>query len=129
MLYYFSSQDMMISHTLARHFFWKEFVLFKDDIAPGIPLTVTLSGQDLIVPTTDVWEYLTDTPMSEGNGNERSTDDAEWENGRLKVLWFGKFNHASLFSSKGARRGMAITVRHLCEQSRSLPQLVSVDPT
>ena len=127
MLYYFSSQDMMISHTLARHLFWKEHILFKEDVPLGIPLTVTLSGQDLIVPTKAVWDYLTDTPMRMGDDNERSKVDSEWEKGRLKLLWFGEFNHADLFNSKGARREMAKIIRRQCEKSTSAFQNGFVD--
>lgn len=100
----------MISHTIARRFFWSELVLFKDDLPPDMPLTVTLSGQDLIVPTAAVWAYLTDdTPR------QLDHDDCEWENYQLKVYWFEKFDHAGLFASKGARRGIAQVARRHCE--------------
>ena len=114
MLYYFSSQDMMISHTLARRFFWSQYILWKEDIA-DFPLTATLSGQDIIVPTQAVWNYLT-LSTAEGDGCpppdrdvDKTEDDGttEWKEGRLKVLWFENFNHADLFTSKGHRRAMA----------------------
>lgn len=109
MLYYFASQDMMISHTLARHFFWSEYILWKDDI-PSLPLTVTLSGNDLIVPKEAVWSYLTqrephdDGPQDRGDLGQRTK---EYEQGLLRVMWFDDFDHAGLFASKGACRGMA----------------------
>ena len=113
MLHYFSSQDMMISHTLARRFFWKEFILFKDDLPSALPLTVTLSGKDIIVPTKDVWDYLTDAARPERNGDD-PVNDVEWRNDHLKVCWFANMNHAGVFNSKGARRGTATMVLQQC---------------
>lgn len=60
-LYYFASMDMGVSHTLSRHFFWNENVLWKKDVK-GRKLTVSLSGQDLIVDTEAVGRYLSGKP-------------------------------------------------------------------
>jgi pimeloyl-ACP methyl ester carboxylesterase len=57
-LYYFASMDMGVSHTLARHFFWNENVLWKKDIGDR-KVTVSLGGRDLIVNTEAVGRYLT----------------------------------------------------------------------
>ena len=104
MLHYFASQDMMISHTLARHFFWSEYILWKDDL-PNIPLTVTLSGKDLIVPKEAVWRYLTGSDVHDVSSRNPGTK--EHEERLLRVLWFEAFDHAGLFASKGACRGVA----------------------
>lgn len=120
MLHYFSSQDMMISQTLARHFFWKEHILFKEDIPGELSMTVTLSGQDIIVPAAAVWNHLTDG-SSEGSSTSESRDVVEWKKGGLKVLWFNEFNHADLFGSKGARRGLAAEVRRQSDSSHAMP--------
>ena len=115
MLHYFSSQDMMISHTLARRFFWTEFILFKEDLPSGVPVLVILSGRDIIVPTKDVWNYLTDATNLEETESDATGDYAEWTDGEMKVLWFGGLNHAGLFNTKGARRAV---VRQICQQSQ-----------
>ncbi|TVY33072.1 hypothetical protein LOCC1_G008870 [Lachnellula occidentalis] len=62
-LYYFASMDMGVSHTLSRHFFWNENVLWKKDLV-GRKTTVSLSGRDLIVDTEAVGKYLSDQPKS-----------------------------------------------------------------
>jgi len=62
-LYYFASMDMGVSHTLSRHFFWNENVLWKKDLE-GRRTTVSLSGRDLIVDTEAVGRYLSDQPKS-----------------------------------------------------------------
>lgn len=118
MLNYFSSQDMLISHTLARRFFWSEYILWKDDIDTDMPLAVTLSGQDLIVPTNEVWTYLTGSAapnnVNEPQGERVLRDTVQWQQGNQEVLWFEKFDHAGVFSSKGARRGVAEVVKKFC---------------
>ncbi len=57
LLYYFASMDMGVSHTLCRHFFWNENVVWKRDFGDR-PVTVCLSGRDLIVDAESVGRYL-----------------------------------------------------------------------
>ena len=106
MLRYFTSTDLLISHTIARIFQWKDLILFKEDIPANIPLTVTLSGRDIIVPAQEVWKYLTDEANEFGK-------DIEWKShdGMLQVFWFNGYNHADLFDSKGACRGIVGMIR------------------
>lgn len=54
---------MGVSHTLSRHFFWNENVLWKKDLV-GRKTTVSLGGKDLIVNTEAVGRYLSDQPKS-----------------------------------------------------------------
>ena len=112
MLYYFTCTDPLISHTIARRFQWKDLNLFKDEIPPSIPLTVTLSGKDIIVPAREVWQYLTGVRIEDQV--ETLDEDAIWKSrdGKLTVFWFGKFNHADIFDSKGVQRGIASVIRH-----------------
>lgn len=62
-LYYFASMDSGVSHSLARHFFWNENVLWKKDLK-GRKTTVSLGGRDLIVNTEAVGRYLSE-PVKE----------------------------------------------------------------
>lgn len=112
MLRYFTSTDLLISHTIARRFQWKDLILFKEDIPASIPLTVTLSGRDIIVPSQEVWNYLTETKIDDQISD--TDQDTEWksEDGLLGVFWFSKFNHADIFSGdNGARRGITSMIR------------------
>merc|ERR1712230_269180 len=54
-----ASMDMGVSHTLSRHFFWNENVLWKKDMQ-GRRVTVSLGGKDLIVNTEAVGRYLSE---------------------------------------------------------------------
>ncbi|RKF79046.1 putative transcription initiation protein spt5 protein [Golovinomyces cichoracearum] len=63
-LHYFANMDMGIAHTLGRHFFWNEVVLWKETFGSR-NVTVSLSGQDLIVDTEAVGRYLSSNSSSE----------------------------------------------------------------
>lgn len=70
-LYYFASMDMGVSHTLSRHFFWNENVLWKKDLGDR-KVTVSLGGRDLIVNTEAVGTYLALAPekgLTNGHAN------------------------------------------------------------
>ena len=54
--------DSGVAHTLARHFFWNENVLWKKDVGER-KLTVSLGGRDLIVNTEAVGRYMSE-PVS-----------------------------------------------------------------
>lgn len=56
-LWYFACKDLGVSHTLARHFFWSESILWKEDIGDR-NLTVSLSGRDQVVDTESVGGYM-----------------------------------------------------------------------
>jgi hypothetical protein len=68
--------DMSVSHTLSRHFFWNENVLWKKDVG-GRKVTVSLSGRDLIVDTEAVGRYLSSGVRSELPSGSTSGDDAD----------------------------------------------------
>jgi pimeloyl-ACP methyl ester carboxylesterase len=79
-LWWFGSKDPQVAHTLGRHFFWSECILWRDEIENliekhnmryGNPVTwlnatltsnrftASLSADDLVVNTRAVREYLT----------------------------------------------------------------------
>lgn len=86
-LYYFASMDMGVSHTLARHFFWNENVLWKKDIGDR-KVTVSLGGRDLIVNTEAAGRYLASSEPVKKHG---------YENGFMN----GNGNDAGLIDLKG----------------------------
>jgi pimeloyl-ACP methyl ester carboxylesterase len=75
-LYYFASMDMGVSHSLSRHFFWSENVLWKKDIA-GHNLTVSLAGQDLIVDTEAVGAYMSNKDISSTPPQSKSESQSQ----------------------------------------------------
>jgi len=107
-LYYFASMDMGVSHTLHRHFFWDECVLWKEDMA-GNDWTVVCAGRDLIVNTAAVAEYLLedDAAVLANKGYEHQ----EWKGKGLDVLWFGDLDHAQVFDLKQHYSVLAKVIR------------------
>jgi hypothetical protein len=91
-LWYFASRDADVAHSLARHFFWSESVMWKEQLE-GRPFGVSLSGGDQIVDTAEVRKYLT--------GEEEVTE--RWQNGALQVLFYPKLDHATVFDTRDRR--------------------------
>ncbi|KAF2710780.1 hypothetical protein K504DRAFT_375519 [Pleomassaria siparia CBS 279.74] len=110
-LHYFASKDMGVSHTLSRHFFWSENILWKEDIADQC-VTVVLGGRDLIVNTAAVKAYLTD--KSGANEKSVSHDGGQWKGEGLDVLWFPELDHAQTFDRKRTRKMLGDVVRSYC---------------
>ncbi len=63
---------MGVSHTLSRHFFWFENILWKKDME-GRNITVSLAGKDLIVNSEAVRRYLTSENLSCNTSTASST--------------------------------------------------------
>ena len=94
-LHYFASMDMGVAHTLARHFFWNECILWKKDL-DNKQVTVVLSGRDLIVDTEAVGRYL----MSEGDSLSTEWKNRPWEGEGLDLIWLDNLDHAQAFDAK-----------------------------
>jgi len=91
-LYYFASKDMSVAHTLHRHFFWSENILWKEDIV-GRKVTVSLGGRDLIVNTEEVGRYLTGSQCEEWKTQK-------WTGKDIDVLWYPTCDHAQVFDKR-----------------------------
>ena len=94
-LYYFASMDMGVAHTLYRHFFWNECILWKEDVQ-GKDVTVSCSGRDLIVDTKAVAKYL----VTDDEHNGVCSQTKKWKGKGLDVLWFKDLDHAQVFDRK-----------------------------
>ncbi|KAL5118652.1 hypothetical protein ACEQ8H_003503 [Pleosporales sp. CAS-2024a] len=109
-LYYFASCDMMVAHTLARHFFWAHNLLWKNDLR-GHDVTVSLGGRDLIVDTETVAKYL--------NGIDLKREDTTWKEHNwtgagLETIWWPSVDHAQVFERKNGRDKLAMVLREYC---------------
>ncbi|KAI1791738.1 Alpha/Beta hydrolase protein [Ganoderma leucocontextum] len=97
-LWYFASRDPDVARTLARHFFWAENILWKEDLADK-NVAVVLSGIDQIVDAREVRRYLTGEECLEGDEPMFS-----WRKDGLRVLWYRDLDHAQTFDTKARRR-------------------------
>ncbi|CAM1508562.1 Fc.00g054100.m01.CDS01 [Cosmosporella sp. VM-42] len=110
-LWYFASTDPGVAHCLGRHFFWRENIIWKDELLlmdakkkAHRKVAVTLSGRDLIVNTAAVAEYL------EGN----SGADAEATDSGVEVLIFPKLDHAQVFDNPRERGRVIELIKSNC---------------
>ncbi|KAA8899174.1 hypothetical protein FN846DRAFT_782440 [Sphaerosporella brunnea] len=103
---YFAAKDPAISHTICRHFFWRENILWKEELR-GRKCAVVLSGRDLLVDSESVWEYLTEGQAQEMDVFSRE-DAAKRE--ELTVLWYGDLDHAQVFERRKRRERLVVTV-------------------
>lgn len=124
LLSYFASKDPAISHTLGRHFFWSENVLWRDRVMElnrsGTRVTASLASRDLIVDTETVGMYLMENQVpdpvlkTDGDGRhhmELQTPNAPathwkqrpWRGAALDVLWWEGLDHAEVFDKFDTR--------------------------
>ncbi|CAM9220178.1 unnamed protein product [Chrysoparadoxa australica] len=98
------AKEKGINHTLRRHFWWYNSILWPEDVP--CPMTVGLCGRDEIVPSEMVHRYLRDCPdwhreVTPVSGASKPTQ-AAWTDldaaaaaapGRTQVCWWPKFKH------------------------------------
>ncbi|RFU30899.1 hypothetical protein B7463_g5455, partial [Scytalidium lignicola] len=132
-LYYFASMDMGVSHTLSRHFFWNENILWKEDLKDR-KVTVCLAGRDLIVDTAAVGRYLSSCDTIGGddsslllrrnreakkpNGNaevDESWKSRPWKGSGIDILWFKELDHAQIFDYPEGRAKLIEAIRIYCK--------------
>jgi len=140
-LWYFASKDPGVAHTLGRHFFWSENILWRDRVAQlvekGMRVTASLARRDLIVDTEAVGAYLMEKKVpdpvvvKEANGKAKmelsvnhKDDQGEedwkmktWKGQGLEVLWWDDLDHAQVFDSKDDRRQLVEVVREYCKNA------------
>ncbi|KAI8982942.1 Alpha/Beta hydrolase protein [Trametes punicea] len=109
-LWYFASRDPDIARALARHFFWSENILWKEDLA-GKDVAVVLCGKDQIVDAAEVRRYLT------GEGD--SEIKFRWKNDGLEVLYYPDLDHSMVFDTKERRRPMVDIIQGFQARTRS----------
>ncbi|ETS73156.1 hypothetical protein PFICI_15101 [Pestalotiopsis fici W106-1] len=118
-LWYFASMDPGVAHALARHFFWRENIIWKEELldrstnertrdSHGIStrkVAVCLSERDLIVDTLSVAEYLADgedwTPSTGSDvGDEMLHRDLHVTRDGIEILWFPGLDHGQMFEKR-----------------------------
>ncbi|KAK1916566.1 hypothetical protein P3342_012190 [Pyrenophora teres f. teres] len=112
-LYYFASTDMMVAHTLARHFFWAQNILWKEDLR-GHDVTVSLGGRDLIVDTQTVGKYVNGVDLK---GEDQSWKDLEWRGHGLETLWWPTVDHAQVFERRECRAKLVQVLREYVKRN------------
>lgn len=126
-LWYFASKDPGVAHTLGRHFFWSQNVLWRDRIMElvnnGMKMTASLASKDLIVDTQAVGMYLTEhqipDPVLKEDEDGRKQMELQvdehaygtanqwkrraWQGKGLEVINWEGFDHAQVFDQPSTR--------------------------
>jgi len=111
-LHYFASMDMMVAHTLARHFFWSHNMLWLEELR-GRDVTVSLGGRDLIVDTETVGKYINGVELG---SESREWMQKEWKGSGVETVWWPTVDHAQVFERKEGRAKMASVLREYCQR-------------
>jgi hypothetical protein len=125
MLYYFSSTDMCVANTIARHLFWAQNILWKEEIMDR-NVTVSLAGRDMVTNPQAIARYLTDERngldafdvgddedvLDEGNRRERG-----WRGEGLDVLWYERLDHAGVFDRRSDYIRLVEVLKAYCYES------------
>lgn len=109
-LRYFAARDPGIAHTISRHFFWSEGILWKEELL-GRRTAVTLGAKDLLTDTPSIWEYLTGEPAPNGD-----KDITFWKNEEDMdtVVWYRDCDHAQVFDTKKRRKVLVDLAEKFC---------------
>lgn len=114
-LWYFASRDPDVAKTLFRSFFWRDCIMWKDDLkALDRDVAIVLSENDQIVATRDVWNYLTSRADREVVGDT-------WKGENLEVLWYQDLDHAQVFDTPARRKRLLDVIDAHCVHANPVP--------
>lgn len=132
-LWYFASKDLGVSWTLARHFFWADNILWREDLVGGggRAVTVSLGGRDLIVDTQAIGEYLVgggggdevgkSGKKRDDDANNNNTPSSSWKTAPWtarttspEVVWWPELDHAQVFDKKRTRAKLIGVLKVYC---------------
>ncbi|ROW14148.1 hypothetical protein VPNG_04341 [Cytospora leucostoma] len=99
-LWYLASMDPGIALVLGRHFFWRENIIWKEELVDGRKAAVCLAARDLIVDTRTVARYIAE---EDGDDLDRVLESASKgatvTKSGVELLWYD-MDHAQAFDSR-----------------------------
>lgn len=127
-LWYLASMDPGIALVLGRHFFWRENIIWKDELVDKggskRKAAVCLSSRDLIVDTLSVARYLVSDKGLAELGRSQPMDDEELAVGLntgfmktncgVEMLWFKGKDHAQVFDRQEDYKRIVEVIRQFC---------------
>jgi len=130
-LWYFASMDAGVAEGLGRHFFWRENIIWREELVAVSgngeevqgatkkrKVAVSLAGRDLIVDTRTVARYL----ATEGDFSKVPEEDVfpvhihqnHLTPSGVEILWFPGLDHAQVFEKRSHRERVVEVVRRYC---------------
>jgi pimeloyl-ACP methyl ester carboxylesterase len=146
-LWYFASMDPGTARTLGRHFFWRDNILWKEELlsfegedgeSHNRDAVVSLSGLDTITKVDDVLSYLAikrdfaamdaadyDEYLRVAMERDLPQDEQNWGSGEegvrlasgVEVLFFPKLDHAQVFDYPDACGRLLAVVNRVCRSA------------
>ncbi|KAK0749718.1 Alpha/Beta hydrolase protein [Schizothecium vesticola] len=122
-LWYFASMDAGVAGALGRHFFWRENIVWREELVGGEEggkrkVAVCLAGRDLIVDTKSVARYLAGEGDFGALPEEEPFDMGLAQNFMaptgVEVVWFPGLDHAQVFEGWRERDRVVEVVRRYC---------------
>lgn len=77
LIYLVASQEITVSHTLYRNFWWYNNILYLEDIPSSVSVLVGLAGKDEVAYTVSVHEYVSNFWKNRQNINEELCNRAQ----------------------------------------------------
>ncbi|MCJ1289852.1 hypothetical protein MMC34_001385 [Xylographa carneopallida] len=115
-LYYFTCTDIGVAHTLARHFFWVENILWKEEIGAR-KMTVFLGAEDIIVNTEAVGNYLTRQDGIQALNDHRDSQSwktQKWSGKGIDVVWLPECDHGEVVDYREYRKQVLDVTMEYC---------------
>lgn len=133
-LWYFASTDPGVAEGLGRYFFWRENIIWKEEllIKPSGPtggeglggangkkkrkVAVALAGRDLIVDTATVRRYLANggEDLHETNDGKRDGGSGHSTPSGIEILWFPDIDHSQVFERPKDMQKVVDVVKRFC---------------
>lgn len=123
-LWYFASTDPGVAHCLGRHFFWRENIIWKEELlscggkdAVARKAVVFLAGKDLIVDAAAVAKYLGEevaATFENGEVGAIRDNNNRGRAGRVEVIVSPNLDHAQIFDSTTDHRRLVDTIGRQC---------------
>lgn len=115
-LWYYASTDLGVAHCLGRHFFWRENIIWKEELLPqrgngserAPRVAVCLAGKDLIIDAAAVEHYLVEQMVA------RPGEDGSDHTPNVEVVVFPRLDHAQALGSQKDRRRVVQLVGSYC---------------
>eukprot|EP01117_Protostelium_nocturnum_P003357 TRINITY_DN1433_c0_g1_i1.p1 TRINITY_DN1433_c0_g1~~TRINITY_DN1433_c0_g1_i1.p1 ORF type:complete len:521 (+),score=130.91 TRINITY_DN1433_c0_g1_i1:98-1660(+) len=95
LIWWFACRESGIAWALGRSFYWTQNILWKDQIPLLDRTTIILAERDAIVPSNEVFSYLTEFKGKEPESRkERESMTIVSEEKGLKIMWAWDIDHA-----------------------------------
>ncbi|KJZ75392.1 hypothetical protein HIM_05318 [Hirsutella minnesotensis 3608] len=125
-LWFFGSSDPGVAHTLGRHFFWRQNIIWKEELlsiggdkSKPRKVAVSLGGRDLLVDAATVARYLKgDARPSEKAAVDCVVDVSVLQVGvvgDIEVMLSPDLDHADILHSKAERKRLEDIVGMYCD--------------